>query len=202
MTHAGSGRTACSHDRDASRATSPLHRGRTGAPRLRAQRFVNHDGCILAVASAPGPGETRPQPRRAAHQAWIQQPRHRLARCLRSAEQQDVLMQTARRSAPAHTRARAAFAWPCPHTRRCGVNPRVCPQLHRGSAPQEWVQLSSHWCPGTCCCSRVSRFMPPVSELSDLPRRPLWEDALQDIIETSPGVRLWRFLTVKHAVLA
>ena len=55
---------------------------------------------------------------------------------------------------------------------------------HRGSAPQE------------------SRFMPFVAELSDLPRRPLWEDALQDIVETSPGVRLWRFLTVKHAVLA
>ena len=95
MTDAGSGRTACSHDRDASRATSPLHRGQTGAPRLRAQRFVNHDGCILAVASAPGPGETRPQPRRAAHQAWIQQPRHRLVRCFQSAEQQDMLLQTA-----------------------------------------------------------------------------------------------------------
>ena len=54
MTDGGSGRTACSHDRDAPRATPPLHRGRTGAPRLRAQRFVNHDGCILAVAQRLG----------------------------------------------------------------------------------------------------------------------------------------------------
>ena len=52
------------------------------------------------------------------------------------------------------------------------------------------------------CCSWVSRIMPIVRELSNLPRRPLWEDALQDIIETSPGVRLWRFLTVIAALLA
>ena len=77
--------------------------GRTVAPRLRAQRFVNHDGCTVARGSAPGPGEPRPQPSRAAHQAWIQQPRHRPVRCFQSAEQQDVLLHTAHMSAPAHT---------------------------------------------------------------------------------------------------
>ena len=62
--------------------------------------------------------------------------------------------------------------------------------------------ITAHWCPGTCCCSLVSRFMPIMNELGNLPRHPLWENALQHIIESCPGVRLWRFLTVIAAVLA
>ena len=46
----------------------------------------------------------------------------------------------------------------------------------------------------------VSRFMPIVSELSNLPRHPLWENALQHIMESCPGVRLWGFLPVIAAV--
>ena len=50
-----------------------------------------------------------------------------------------------------------------------------------------------------------SRFMPIVTELSNLLEGPLWENwenLLQRFVESCPGVRLWRFPTVPQAVLA
>ena len=46
-----------------------------------------------------------------------------------------------------------------------------------------------------------SWLMPIVSELSNLPRHPRWENLLQHIIESCPGVWLWRFLKI-HAGIA